>query len=296
MSAAVAAVLDKEINTEVVSDEAAQLVKDIGIPPCPAVLIDFSAEMNKDDPDFRRLSHLINKDVALAASVLKTVNSPFYGLAKKATTVQDALTLLGLRQTSRLVAGLMLRQAFASSKSPAMVQFWDGSAKTALIAGYLARELGAAKLEEAHTFTLFRDCGVPVLLTRFPDYEELLSTTRMENELRRSEIERIRYGFDHALVSATLAQSWHLPRDMWQAIRMHNQYERPGFDENEGGEKFARWIALALLAEQLHRIHRSTYSAEEWVTEDAFIERVIGPVKDRLDPLANDITRILQQT
>ena len=64
------------LETEVVSVQTAEMVKEIGIPPCPAVLADFTAEANKEDPDFRRLSHLINRDVALAASVLKTINSP----------------------------------------------------------------------------------------------------------------------------------------------------------------------------------------------------------------------------
>ena len=220
-----------EASTDVVSPATAELIKEIGIPPCPAVLAEFMAEANREEPDFRRLSHLINKDVALAASVLKTINSPFYGLTRKARTVQDALALLGLRETSRLIAGLLLRQAFASSQSPAMYEFWDSSSRIAMIAAYLARELDVARLDEAHTFALFRDCGVPVLLTRYPEYENLLALTRCENERRRSEIERSRYGFDHALVSATLAQTWHLPADMWQAIRIHHTYDGPEFGQ-----------------------------------------------------------------
>ena len=295
MNTAAAIAPKNEIDTDVVSDETAQLIKTIGIPPCPAVLVEFTAETRKDEPDVRRLSHLINKDVALAAAVLKTVNSPFYGLAKKARTVQDALILLGLRQAGRLVSGLMLRQAFASSQSPAMAEFWDSSAKIALVSGYLARELGAAKLDEAHTFALFRDCGIPVLLIRYPEYEQLLAMTRSENERRRTEIERSRYGFDHAAVGATLAQSWHLPPETWQAIKAHNTYDLPAFAQEPNAARFTPLIALALLAERLHRINRGTFVADAWATEDAFIERALGSTDDRLEPLGNDIERLLQR-
>ncbi|MGH8667565.1 MAG: HDOD domain-containing protein [Burkholderiales bacterium] len=284
-----------EVTTHVTSAAAAELIKEIGIPPCPAVLAEFMAESNHDEPDFRRLSHLINKDVALAASVLKTINSPFYGLTKKARTVQDALALLGLRETSRLIAGLLLRRAFASSQSPAMYEFWDASSRVAMIAAYLARELDVIRLDEAHTFALFRDCGVPVLLTRYPEYESLLAMTRSENERRRSEIERSRYGFDHALVSATLAQTWHLPTDMWQSIRIHNLYDRPAFQADPNWARAAPLIAVALLAEQLHRIHRGTYDSSVWATEEAFITEIIGPMNDRLEPLGNDIANLLDQ-
>ena len=278
--------------TEVVSVQTAELVKEIGIPPCPAVLQDFMAEANKDDPDFRRLSHLINRDVALAASVIKTINSPFYGLSKKARTVHDALTLLGLRQTSRLIGGLLLRKAFATSRSPAMFEYWDSSAKIALMSGYLARELEVADLEEAHTFALFRDCGVPVLLTRFPEYEEMLVATGNENEQRRCEMEHAQFGFDHAQVGATLAQSWHMPAG---AIRVHTHYGRPGFREDPQTCRFATLIAIALLAEGMQRMHRGTFDVEQWVREDAFITAVLGPVDDRLQLLEKDIKRILSQ-
>jgi HD-like signal output (HDOD) protein len=290
-----AAVAPPSTETALASPEADELIKEIGIPPCPAVLAEFMAESNRDDPDFRRLSYLINKDVALAASVLKTINSPFYGLTKKARTVQDALALLGLRETSRLIAGLLLRRAFASSQSPAMYEFWDASSRVAMIAAYLARELDVIRLDEAHTFALFRDCGVPVLLTRYPEYESLLAMTRCENERRRTEIERSRYGFDHALVSATLAQSWHLPSDMWHSIRVHNMYDQPAFRADPDWARAAPLIAITLLAEQLHRIHRGTYDSAVWATEETFITDIIGPINDRLEPLGNDIARLLDQ-
>lgn len=281
-------------DTRPVSPAAEQLIKEIGIPPCPAVLAGFMAESHRDEPDFRRLSHLINKDVALAASVLKTINSPLFGSVRKARTVQDALALLGLRETSRVIAGLLLRRAFASSQSPAMYEFWDTSARTAMIAAYLARELGVARLDEAHTFALFRDSGIPVLLVRFAEYEDLLTLTRNENERRRNAIEQARYGFDHAQVSATLAQSWHLPPDLCHAIRIHATYDEPAFAlcvRREAG----LLIALALLAEQLHRIHRGTYDSSVWVAEETFIADMLGPVHERLEPLAADIGRILEQ-
>lgn len=277
------------------SPTAELLVKEIGIPPCPAVLAQFLAESNKDDPDLRRLSHLVNRDAALAAAVLKTVNSPLYGLSRKARTVQEALALLGLQEAARLIAGYLLRQAFASSSSPAMYEYWDASSRIALIAAYLARELGAAKLDEAHTFALFRDCGVPVLLARYPEYERMLASTRGANERQRVELERSEYGYDHALVGATLAQTWHLPTAIWHAIRVHPSYCEPGFLGGSGEDPHEVWIALALLAEQLYCIHRGRYDADEWNAEERFISAVLGPIGDRLEPLANDIAMLMEQ-
>ena len=293
MDATAALAFEQTTDPHVVSEDTVQLVNEVHIPPCPAVLIDFMAEMHKDDPDFRRLGHLIHTDPGLAASVMKTVNSPVYGTVKKARSVQDGLALLGLRPASMLVAGLMLRQAFTPSTSASMHEFWDSSARIAMISGYLAPKFEAGTREEAHTFALFRDCGIPILLNRYPDYEQLLTETRYENEFRRPEIERARYGFDHAVLGATLAQTWHLSNEMCQAIRFHNCCVETEYRDGAITDSCTRLICVALLAEQLYRIYRGTYDAEAWSAEDAMIAEVLGPVQDRLEPLGDEVARIL---
>ena len=85
-----------ETDLEVLDREAGQIVKDIGIPPCPTILTKLMQEMRHDDPDFAKLGKLIGGDVSLAAAMLKTVNSPFYGLRTKATSVPQAIALLKL--------------------------------------------------------------------------------------------------------------------------------------------------------------------------------------------------------
>lgn len=295
MHAAVALQTPSASLTDVSGLMAGSLIKEIGIPPCPAVLAEFMAESHKEDPDLRRLSHLVNKDAALAGAVIKTVNSPLYGLGRKARTINEALTVLGLREAGRLIAGLLLRHAFSSSSSPAMYEYWDASSHIALAAAYLARELEVARPEDAHTFALFRDCGVPVLLARYPEYETMLVATRCGSEFERIESERLAFGYDHALVGATLAQSWYLPTQTWYAIRVHAAFGEPGFLVDERNERPAHVIAVSLLAEQIYRIHRGRYDAGQWAREERFIAAVLGAVAEGLEPLAADIARLMEQ-
>src|SRR5262249_39116975 len=105
---------------ETLSPEAEQIVKSIGIPPCPALLAKLVREMRNDDPDFAKLGELIGSDVSLAAVLLKTVNSPFYGLRAKATSIRQALVFVGLRNVTQLVTGLLLRQAFPAGANARM--------------------------------------------------------------------------------------------------------------------------------------------------------------------------------
>ncbi|MBL8440754.1 MAG: HDOD domain-containing protein, partial [Betaproteobacteria bacterium] len=104
-------------------------LKDIGIPPRPAILEAIDREMAKDDPNFAHLARLIGADVALAAGLIKITNSPYYGFGKKVRTVQEALLVLGLRVIVKTVAGLALQNLFKNS--PKLERFWDASAKIA---------------------------------------------------------------------------------------------------------------------------------------------------------------------
>jgi exoribonuclease-2 len=51
----------------------------------------------------------------------------------------------------------------------------------------------------------------------------------------------------------------------------------------------------APIAEQLYRIHRGTYDEQQWRVEERFIAAVLGPVAEGLEPLSNDIARLMEQ-
>lgn len=285
--------LDRSVTTEVdvLTPETERLVREIGIPPCPAVLEDFLAETRKEEPDLLRVSHLIGKDVALASAVMKTVNSPFFGLRTKARTVRDALTVLGLKSAARLLSGLLLRHAFPAANAAALESFWDMSAKTALVTAYLARELDIVGMDFGHSYGLFRDCGIPALLARFPEYTRIVGDPVRSAGRDIAEIERERFGVDHATVGATLARTWHVDDGIWIPIARHHDY--PRFTDVPVSQPSAQLVALGLLADGAYRVFRRIENAGGWDVEEAFVEHMLGAERNRIEPLQNDIARIL---
>jgi HD-like signal output (HDOD) protein len=111
-------------DSDTLDRNADQIVGEIGIPPCPAILTKLLRETRAEEPDFRRVGQFIGGDVALASAVLKIANSPFYGARTKAASVQQALVLLGLGTVTQLVTGLLLRQAFSGAAGPGMERYW----------------------------------------------------------------------------------------------------------------------------------------------------------------------------
>ena len=197
-------------------------LKDIGIPPRPAILERISSEMLRDEPDYKRLANIISADVSLSAGLIKTANSPFFGYRIRARTINEALMLLGLDVASRAIAGIILRKVFPSSLH--LERFWDTSARIARVSGWLARRVGNHKLrpDDAYTFGLFRDCGIPVLMMRFPEYRGILARANSEEKLGFTAVEEAQLPTNHAMVGSLLAQSWWLPEEICLAIRHHH--------------------------------------------------------------------------
>ena len=240
-------------------------LRDIGIPPRPLILERVSAEMGKDDPDFRYLGDLLSADVSLAAGLLKTANSPYFGFRSRARTVTQALVMLGLNIASQAIAGLALRKVFLAV--PTMERFWDTSARVARVSGWLVDRLGVrdgVRPNDAYTFGLFRDCGIPILMRKFPQYVSVLKAADVDSERVFTEVEQSRCPTNHAIVGGLMAQNWRLPDEISEAIRCHHDAVILASGPDGIALASARLVALAQLGEFLVQRIGGRAVTREW--------------------------------
>lgn len=268
-------------------------LKDIGIPPRPTILDRISTEMQSDEPDYKRLAHVIGADVSLSASLIKTANSPFFGFRNRVRSINEALMVLGLDVASRAIAGIILRKVFPNSLH--LERFWDSSARIARLSGWLAQQVGNNKLrpDDAYTYALFRDCGIPVLLMRFPIYEKVLARANNEDKLGFTAVEEAQLPTHHAEVGCLLAQSWWLPEEACLAIRHHHDaaiLDTPAISP----PLTSRYrIAIAQLAEHLVQRHSGLSQTQEWPKLGPACLRLLGIDESELDGILADALAVM---
>jgi HD-like signal output (HDOD) protein len=258
---------------------------DVGIPPCPAILDRFTAEARKEDSDYNRLAGIIKSDVSLSAGLIKTANSPFFGMRQRVRSVNDALAVLGLKTASRAVAGIILRKAFPHVAN--LERFWDASARIARLSGWLALRLNIPGLraDDAYTFGLFRDCGIPVLLSRFPGYGKLLVTANRDMQRSFTDVEETELPTNHAMVGCILAQNWWLPEEICLAIRNHHELSMLGQANFSQPVLSGRLIATSQLAEHILQKQLDLSITQEWPKLGATCLQILGIAEDQLDSL-----------
>lgn len=237
------------------------LLKTIRIPPRPSLLVEMQKELNKDEPSARGLAKIIANDVSLAASLLKLTNSSFFGLRLKAQSVDHAVGLIGTTQTGMLMTGIIARQSINAS-ALSLGKFWDFSTKRAQALSAMVKRFPVCSADVAHTFGLFCDIGVPILMERFPDYAETWKKANNEFDLPLTQIEDNHHITNHASIGSLMARTWGLPEQVSTAILLHHDYST--LEDTATEDSVRGLIALSTLAEYAIQKYEGQESSSEW--------------------------------
>lgn len=248
--------------TQIDSQVAEDILKSIHIPPCPAVVVALMEEGRRPEVDFAKLVKLISGDVGLAASMLKTANSPFFALRNKVNSVHQAVSVLGLKNLMQIVTGSALHAALGGDKMT-MERFWDRSNFTAVVASHIAAKLHGVSREDAYTLGLFHDCGIPILMQKFPDYKAKLAASNQSAELVIT-IEDQHYATNHAVVGNMLARNWYLPDHISQAILVHHDHTIFTRPDNRATPTVCALVAIILVAEHIVATFLGMPDDAEW--------------------------------
>lgn len=251
--------------------------------------------MQRGEPDFKRISELISADVSLAAALLKVANSPVFGLGRRVRNIPDALLILGLKMTVETIAGIALQNIF--SDVPSLERFWDSSAKVAHISRWLTRQLKASVSvhpDDAFTFGIFRDCGIPVIMRPFPEYVEVLQRANAEQVRPFTEVEDEALTINHAVFGSELAEEWCLPEETMLAIRMHHDHGALALSASHTLPQAAReLIAIAQLAEYMVQLKTGKSKTSEWSKMGSATLLLLGLDDAALRAIEEDATQIM---
>lgn len=259
------------------------------IPPRPAVVAALMEEKAKAEPDFHRVAKLITADVGLSAAMIKAVNSAAFGLSRKVASVPQALQLLGLKQVTGIATALMLRNLGGGGASASMERYWDSAEKVALISIRVAKKLHCMASDEAYSYGLFHNCGIPLLMQHFPGYKDALIAANGSEGLSFTACEEAGVGTSHAAVGYFLARSWNLPKEMCQAILRH--HEPAVFDgaKSDQNDHMLDFIGIGHLAEHIHHLSVRTSEDTEWSKFGADVLQHFGISRGNLRDIVEDI-------
>ena len=171
------------------------------IPRLPAFVNTLTARLQDDDSSAREITELIQKDPSLAADVLKTVNSPYYGFKKKISDINSAVLYLGFKELYQMVVAEGIKRTMPATK------------------GF--QDLHAHSMAISHiAFAISRICGVstPVKMSTIGLVHDLGKSVIALLKKKNPGVAILMDAMDSSRVGAILLKEWNLPESIWQTV------------------------------------------------------------------------------
>ncbi|WP_177413486.1 HDOD domain-containing protein [Pseudomonas sp. R5-89-07] len=228
------------------------------MPPQPQIMVDLQMEQYMPDPDLEVIARLIAQDPGLSGALLKIVNSPYYGLSNKVASIQRAVNLLGSRSVINLINALSIKGEMSDDTIVTLNRFWDTAQDVAMTCLTLAKRTGSQAVDEAYALGLFHDCGVPLMLKRFPNYMTVLEQAYANAgaDCRVVDTENNAFNTNHAVVGYYTAKSWRLPEHVTDAIANHHNALAIFSDETSRNPVLKNLLAILKMAEHICSSYR----------------------------------------
>jgi HD-like signal output (HDOD) protein len=194
------------------------------------------------------------------------VNSPFFRIQTKISSIQQAISLLGFKKILMLVRTISVRNVCKNEAK--LTEFWDAANDIAYICVEIAKRVDYPDSDNAFSLGLFHACGIPILMEHFPDYAEFYASAFAEPHTL-SDLEKEHYGLDHTQISGLLCRQWFLSSDIIIAVENHH---RPfAVLAKKFPEHHSKLMMIAILKAaiginyEMNKIHRKDISVgKDW--------------------------------
>ncbi|MEX2301577.1 MAG: HDOD domain-containing protein [Bryobacterales bacterium] len=219
------------------------------LPPLPTVLNQLLRILNDSNCTSGQIAAIIEKDPVLSGSVLRCVNSAYYGLPSRVSSIRHSVTLLGFATVRNLAMAFSMRQMLAKPKLPAKNIFADYSQHSlgcAIMTQFLAHYTHSQDPEAAFAAGLFHDIGKLLMFTTLPEMVPVVLEHWEESGGSFEESERELLHVTHSELSGIVLDKWKLPQAVRDACRYHHDPASCPEESNGGGS-----VSLA------HLVHAS---------------------------------------
>ncbi len=167
------------------------------------------------------LSDLILAEPHLAAKVLATVNSPFHGLQKPVTSLEQAITLLGLNTVRSICLQCLMSESLRPSDprlKPIFDRWWHASAIGSQLCLNLGQRVGVPDPGSMVTLVVLSFLGHMVALSLLPPEATLRNAAL--GFLERTRLEQEELGLCAGELGCLLMSEWGMPPAIVEEVRV----------------------------------------------------------------------------
>lgn len=255
--------------------------------PVPPVTVARAIEIAANpNCNIGELIDVVRLSPVLSAQLLKAVNSPYYGLRRKISTVDRAVSFMGIRAVRNILLCFGVQDLSPKKTNYPLDSFWEASVRRAISAVTLAKRIGTKSPDNILTLGLCQDLGLMVAISNNEQVAAKLASVADKPAAERLALEE-QLCISHVEIGATLFEQWNFPREIVEAVRF---YHCP----KDADELYREPVQIAHAAEIITDLlsvvdKQNSLSAANAVLEQLGIDA--GTLSEIVDEISDEVSK-----
>lgn len=187
------------------------------LPQIPDVVRELISQLNNPDLDMSAIAKNVEQEPTISLKILRLVNSAHYGLSRKVSSINEALTFLGMDELKTLVIASGIVSSMPKLESINIESFWDTTFLKASYAKTLAEDINVDG-NIAFTAAIISNIGTILIHLGDPSAGQEIEQRLKSGDTMRYEYETRRLGYTSADVSAELSRRWKFSDELIDAV------------------------------------------------------------------------------
>lgn len=192
-------------------------------------ILQLTSDINCSPKD---IVQVIDHDPVMTMKILKLVNSAYFGLARKITSIKHGVVIVGVNTIKNLALTITTLGKLPKKNRTGlnMTDFLLHSLGTATVSRLLSQRLDVSSAEATDYFVagLLHDFGKVVFAQYMPEEFERALRMAKEKQIPLLDAEMIEIGANHSQIGGMLGEKWQLPQNLVICIQDHHTSEANG--------------------------------------------------------------------
>ena len=198
------------------------------LPNVPDVVRELILLLSDPNVKYSDLTERVSHDQTISLKVLRVVNSAYFGLSRKISSIDEATVLLGTDKLKTLVIASGFSNSVAKVEGIKLPEFWADSFRVAELAQWFAKRTPLVQEDEAFTVGIVHNIGRLLLHLTAPEIALEIQSLVANRKAGRVKAEQDLLGFTSQDAGKALMDLWKFPAGLGYAVQHH---KRPFSDD-----------------------------------------------------------------